>query len=197
LGCEVYYTYSFADGVASDADFGRTAEGLTHLPTDELPLDWDQRHTLNITLQLQDGNRWSATAIYRFGSGLPWTPRDRFARLQDPMWENSRRLEQTHSLRIQGQKRFVMYGRNLTLFIEGRNLLDDDILLPGGTSPAAVPGMNGVEMDNGAYLTETGRYGGAYLQDTNADGLDEFNPVYDPTIWTEHRVWRLGVGFQF
>jgi hypothetical protein len=197
LGCEVYYTYSFADGVASDADFGRTAEGLTHLPTDELPLNWDQRHTLNITLELQDGNRWGATAMYQYGSGLPWTPRDRFARLQDPMWENSRRLEPSHRLRIQGRKKFHMYGRALTLFFEGRNLLDDDILLPGGTRPGAIPGMNGVDMDEGAYLTETGRYGGAYLQDTDADGLDEFNPVYDPTIWEQHRQWRLGIGFEF
>jgi hypothetical protein len=197
MGFEVYYTYSFADGVASDADFGRSAEGLTHLPTDELPLDWDQRHTLNVTLRLQDGSSWGASAIYQYGSGLPWTPVDRFARLRDPMWENSRRLEPTHRLRIQGQKRFRVYGSNLTLFVEGRNLLDDDLLLPGGTAPGVVPAMNGVSMDGGAYLTETGRYGGAYLQDTDDDGLDEFNPVFDPMIWEEHRVWRLGFGFEF
>jgi hypothetical protein len=197
LGFEVYYTYSFADGVASDADFGRSAEGLTHLPTDELPLDWDQRHTFNVTLRLQDQNKWGATAIYQYGSGLPWTPVDRFARLQDPMWENSRRLEPSHRLSVQGRKQFNVYGRELTLFFEGRNLLDDDILLPFGTAPGVVPGMTSATMDGGSYLTETGRYGGAYLQDINADGLDEFNPVYDPTIWEPHRVWRIGFGFEF
>jgi hypothetical protein len=197
LGFEVYYTYSFADGVASDADNGRTAEGLTHLPTDELPLNWDQRNTFNVTLRLQDQNKWGATAIYQYGSGLPWTPTDRFARLQDPMWENSERLEPTHRLSVQGRKQFNVYGRELTLFFEGRNLLDDDILLPGGTSPGVFPGMNGVGMDGGSYLTETGRYGGAYLQDINDDGLDEFNPVFDPTIWESHRVWRIGFGFEF
>jgi hypothetical protein len=197
LGFEVYYTYSFADGVASDADFGRSAEGLTHLPTDELPLNWDQRHTFNVTLRLQDQNKWGATAIYQYGSGLPWTPIDRFARLQDPMWENSRRLEPSHRLSVQGRKQFNVYGRELTLFFEGRNLLDDDILLPGGTSPGVFPGMTSANMDGGSYLTETGRYGGAYLQDVNADGLDEFNPVYDPTIWEPHRVWRIGFGFEF
>jgi hypothetical protein len=67
LGFEVYYTYSFADGVASDADFGRSAAGLTHLPTEELPLDWDQRHTFNVTLRLADRNKWGATAIYSYG----------------------------------------------------------------------------------------------------------------------------------
>jgi outer membrane receptor protein involved in Fe transport len=197
LGFEVYYTYSFADGVASDADFGRSAEGLTHLPTEEYPLDWDQRNTFNVTLRLQDRNKWGATAIYSYGSGLPWTPVDRFARLNDPTWENSRRLEPTHKLSLQGRKLFNVYGRELTLFFEGRNLLDEDILLPGGDAPNAFPQLVAAGMDGGSYLTETGQYGGAYLQDQDADGRDDFNPVFDPTIWETHRLWRLGLGFEF
>lgn len=197
LGFEVYYTYSFADGVASDADFGRSAEGLTHLPTEEYPLDWDQRNTFNVTLRLQDRNKWGATAIYSYGSGLPWTPVDRFARLNDPTWENSRRLEPTHKLSLQGRKLFNVYGRELTLFFEGRNLLDEDILLPGGNAPFAFPALVAAGMDDGSYLTETGQYGGAYLQDQDADGRDDFNPVFDPTIWETHRLWRLGLGFEF
>ncbi len=197
FGFEAYYTYSFADGVASDADFGRSAEGLTHLPTDELPLDWDQRHTFNFTLRLQDRNNWGATAIYSYGSGLPWTPVDRFARLQDPSWENSRRLPAIHQLSVQGRKKFSIYGRELTLFFEGRNLLDEDILVPGGDEPAVFPNMVVATMDGGSYLTETGRYGGAFLQDINDDGRDDFNPVNDPTVWDQHRVWRVGFGFEF
>jgi outer membrane receptor protein involved in Fe transport len=197
LGFEVYYTYSFADGVASDADFGRSATGLTHLPTEEYPLDWDQRHTFNVTLRLQDRNKWGVTTIYSYGSGLPWTPVDRFARLADPTVENSLRLEPTHKVSLQGRKLFNVYGRELTLFFEGRNLLDEDVLLPGGVSPGAFPAMAAAGMDGGSYLTETGQYGGAYLQDINDDGLDEFNPVFDPTIWETHRLWRLGLGFEF
>jgi outer membrane receptor protein involved in Fe transport len=197
LGFEVYYTYSFADGVASDADFGRSAAGLTHLPTEERPLDWDQRHTFNVTLRLADRNQWGATAIYSYGSGLPWTPIDRFARKQDPELENSRRLEPTHRLSLQGRKQFNVYGRDLTLFFEGRNLLDDDILLPGGTAPIAFPNLEAATTDGGSYLTETGHYGGAYLKDNNDDGENEFYAVHDPTIWENHRQWRLGLGFEF
>jgi outer membrane receptor protein involved in Fe transport len=197
FGFEAYYTYSFADGVASDADFGRSADGLTHLPTDEQPLNWDQRHTFNFTVRLQDRNNWGATAIYQFGSGLPWTPFDRFARLQDPKDENSNRLAQTHRLSFQGRKKFNIYGRELTLFFEGRNLLDEDLLLPGGNSPGVFPGMAVAQMDQGSYLTETGRFGGAYLQDLDDDGRDDFVPVNDPTIWETHRIWRLGFGFEF
>jgi len=197
MGFEVYYTYSFADGVASDADFGRSAAGLTHLPTDERPLDWDQRHTFNVTLRLADRNRWGATVMYAYGSGTPWTPVDRLARLQDPSLENSRRLEPTHRLDLQGRKQFNVYGRELTLFFEGRNLLDDDILLAGGTAPGVFPNLEAAATDGGSYLTETGRYGGAYLRDNNDDGQNEFYPVHDPTIWEPHRQWRLGLGLEF
>ncbi len=197
FGFEAYYTYSFADGVASDADFGRSADGLTHLPTDELPLDWDQRHTFNLTVRVQDRNNWGATAIYSYGSGVPWTPIDRFARLQDPAWENSRRLPASQQLSVQGRKKFSIYGRELTLFFEGRNLLDEDLLFPGGTSPGVYPAMVVAGMDGGSYLTETGNYGGAYLQDIDEDGRDDFVPVNDPTVWAEHRVFRVGFGFEF
>ncbi len=197
LGFDIAYTYSFADGVASNADFGRSAEGLTHLPTDELPLDWDQRHMLNVTLSLADNNRWGATAVYQYGSGLPWTPYDRFARLQDPSWENSRRLPETHKLSVQGRKKFNVYGRELTLFFEGKNLLNEDITVPAGTAPRAVPAMINAEMDQGSYLTETGKYGGAYLMDIDDDGINDFTPVNDPTIWETHRSWRIGFGFEF
>jgi hypothetical protein len=195
IGGEISYTYSYADGVASDAEFGATAAGLTHLPTQELPLDWDQRHTLNVTLTLQDQNKWGATIVYQYGSGLPWTPVDRYARRQDPLWENSRRLKQTNIINIQGRKMFNVYGQELTLFFEGRNLLNEDVCL--NTAPGAFPGMQNATMDAGSYLTETGKYGGAYLKDINEDGLDEFTPVNDPTIWEAHKAWRIGFGFEF
>lgn len=197
IGGEVSYTYSFADGVASDADFGVTAEGLSHLPTQEMPLDWDQRHTLNVTLRLQDENKWGATIVYSYGSGLPWTPYDRWARRQNPLWENSKRLEHTHMINIQGRKKFNIYGQELTLFFEGRNLLDQDVLLPGETAPTVFPGMINARMDNGSYLTETGMYEGAYLQDIDEDGIDDFIPIHDPTVWAAHRQWRIGFGFEF
>jgi outer membrane receptor protein involved in Fe transport len=197
FGFEAYYTYSFADGVASDSDFGRSAEGLTHLPTDERPLDWDQRHTFNVTLRLQDRNNWGATTIYQYGSGTPWTPVDRFARLQDPTVENANRFGQTHRLSIQGRKKFNIYGRELTLFFEGRNLFDEDIPRPGGDRPFAFPAMQVAQMDAGSYLTERGRFGGAFLQDLDDDGRDDFVPVFDPTIWEPHRFWRIGFGFEF
>jgi hypothetical protein len=137
------------------------------------------------------------TAIYQYGSGLPWTPVDRFARLQEPTVENANRFHDTHVLRILGQKKFNIYGRELTLFFEGRNLFDEDVPHRGTDRPTAFPFMQVAQMDGGSYLTETGRFGGAYLQDLDDDGRDDFVPVFDPTIWETHRFWRIGFGFEF
>jgi hypothetical protein len=57
--------------------------------------------------------------------------------------------------------------------------------------------MTNASMDSGSYLTETGKYGGAYLQDINEDGIDDFTPVNDPTIWYARKTWRIGFGFEF
>ncbi len=46
-------------------------------------------------------------------------------------------------------------------------------------------------------MTETGQFGGAYLQDIDDDGLDDFVPVKDPTVFEQHRIWRIGFGFEF
>jgi hypothetical protein len=148
-----------------------------------------------VTLSLQDQTKWGATIVYSYGSGLPWTPVDRFARRQDPLVENSKRLPATHIINLQGRKMFNLYGQELILFFEGRNLLNQEVLL--AIAPGAFPGMANAGMDGGSYYTETGKTGGAYLQDINEDGLDEFNPVNDPTVWDVHKSWRIGFGFEF
>jgi hypothetical protein len=160
-----------------------------------MPLNWDQRHTLNVTLVLSDANKWGASFVYGFGSGLPWTPYDRWARKQDPLDENSERHKATHKLNLKGRKMFNIYGQELTFYFEGKNLLNQDILQ--NISPGVFPSMVNAVMDNGSYFSETGGTGGAYLMDINDDGLEDFNPVNDPTVWASRRVWRIGFGFEF
>ena len=47
------------------------------------------------------------------------------------------------------------------------------------------------------YYTETGRAGGAYLQDTNGDGLLDWVPVQDPRVFDEGRNVRMGLSVTF
>jgi outer membrane receptor protein involved in Fe transport len=192
---DLAYTYSFADGVASDVDFGRNAQGLAYLPTGELPLDWDQRHTFNATVTLARTGDWSATTVYQYGSGLPWTPFFRFEKKQDPLLENSRRYPSSHTINFRGEKYFKIYGQDLRLFFDGRNLLDEKIVVD--LAPAVFPALRNATSGYTAYATETGQFGGAYLFDSDGDGRDEFFPVNDPRVYGQRRLFRIGLGFEF
>ncbi|MCP4292122.1 MAG: TonB-dependent receptor [bacterium] len=191
------YTYSFADGVASDTQFGSAPEGLEFLPNQELPLDWDQRHTLNIMFLLAEPGVWSSAFTFSFGSGFPWTPADRFAKRQDPMLENSMREPATYDLTIQLERNINFYGKRLSLQLQAFNLINQDVIInPGGAG--INPGMiNGANYGGMSYLTETGKYGAALLQDADGDGEDEFIPIVDPRTFGDHRNFRFGIGYYF
>lgn len=191
------YTYSFADGVASDTEFGSNPEGLQYLPNQELPLDWDQRHTLNVQFLLAEPGTWSSSFSFSYGSGMPWTPFDRFAKRQDPMLENSERLPSTYSLDVQLERNVNLYGKRLSLQLQAYNLLNQDVVVAQGGAGIA-PGMiNGAASLGIGHLTETGKYGAALLQDANGDGVDEYIPIVDPRTFGEHRLFRLAIGYYF
>lgn len=191
------YTYSFADGVASSTAFGANPEGLQYLPNQELPLNWDQRHTLNLLVLLAEPGVWSTSFTFSYGSGFPWTPSDRFARRQDPMLENSERLPATYSLDVQFERNINFYGKRLSLQLQAFNLLNQDVVQAAGGA-GINPGMiNGAGYAGMPYLTETGKFGAAILQDANGDGEDEYIPIVDPRTFGAHRLFRIGIGYYF
>ncbi|MFH1842076.1 MAG: TonB-dependent receptor [bacterium] len=191
----ITYTYAYADGVASEQEFGSNPEGLEYLPNQELPLDWDQRHTINILLSLEEPGSWAGSFSFTYGSGYPWTPFDRYARRQDPLVENSERLPATYSLDVQLDRQVNFYGQDLTIYAQGYNLINQDMVRT--VAPGITPGMNNARAAYASYLTETGKFGGAYLQDANGDNFDEFIPINDPRVFEQHRLFRIGVGWMF
>jgi len=193
---DISYTFAYADGVASSQEFGANPEGLEYLPNQELPLEWDQRHTFNLSLLLEEPEEWAGSFTFTYGSGMPWTPVDRFARRQDPMWENSRRLPATFSLDIQGERQVNFYGQKLTIYMQGFNLINQDQIF-GSPGRGIGPGPIVATPWYTAYLTETGKYGGAYLQDADGDTFDEFIPINDPRVFDQHRLFRVGIGWEF
>ena len=79
ITARVDYTYQIAKGTASDPQQAKNALIGGALPDVEMvPLDWDQRHTLNVSLNYS-ANSWGVSSIIEFGSGAPYTPA-----LQDP-----------------------------------------------------------------------------------------------------------------
>ena len=192
---DLAYTFSYADGVASSQQFGANPEGLEFLPNQELPLNWDQRHVFHLSLRLAEPQSWAGSVTFSYGSGFPWTPLDRYARKQDPLLENSMRLPATYDLRLRVERQINFYGQQLTLFMQAHNLINQDMV----RAPASgiFPGMRNATAAYTSYLTETGKYGGAYLQDSNGDNYNEFIPINDPRVFMDHRLFRVGLGWQF
>lgn len=192
---DLAYTFSYADGVASDQEFGSNPEGLEFLPNQELPLDWDQRHTFHLSLLLTEPRQWLGSVVFSYGSGYPWTPNDRYARRADPMLENSERLPATYDLSLQGERTINFTGQELTIFMQAHNLINQDMVRAPGA--LITPGMTQAGAAYVSYLTETGKYGGAYLQDKNGDNYNEFIPINDPRVFMDHRLFRVGVRWKF
>jgi outer membrane receptor protein involved in Fe transport len=203
FSADVHYTYSLATGVASDPEQALQFfnGGQLFLPISERPLEWDQRHTLTLSGRLREPGRWGLKMLWTYGSGLPFTPTFRNARRTDPRLDNARRLPSAMNLSLDADKFYRVWGQDVTLFVDARNLLDCvNIVDPApNTAGAFNPFIN---LTNNAddyliYYTETGRAGGAYLQDVDGDGVPDWVPVNDPRVFEEGRAVRMGVSVAF
>jgi hypothetical protein len=69
------YTWQRAVGNSSDPSetLNRAAAGQDALPR-QIPFNWDQRHTLNVTLSSGVPQGWTGSTIVRVASGQPYTP---------------------------------------------------------------------------------------------------------------------------
>ena len=192
------YTYSIASGVASDPNTALQFfnGGRLYLPISEQPLDWDQRHTVSIASTIRDPGKWGLRMLWSYGSGFPFTPAFRNDRRPDPVLTNSRRQPSEARLTIDGDKFYKVWGQNVTLFIDARNVLDASNI-QSLSQTFRSPFVNTAGDDYKIYYTETGRTGGAYLQDTNGDNVLDWVPLHDPRVFEEGRNVRMGVSVTF
>jgi hypothetical protein len=196
---EINYTYGNATGTASDPNRALASSGNLRdqfKPTSEQPLDWDQRHSISATLRLGNEKDWASTFVYQFGTGVPYTPEQRSQRRQDPSLINSERLPSTSTLSVQAERFFKVYGQNVTLYVQGSNLLDAKNI--NDLQPSLWPNNQVNSTSYMVYYTETGRAGGAFLTaDQTGDGIEDWYPVNDPRTFQQGRVIRVGLGVQF
>jgi len=199
FSAEINYTFSLATGVASNPNQALQFfnGGQRYLPISEQPLDWDQRHTVSVQGVIRDPGQWGIRMLWQFGSGIPFTATFRNDRRPDPVLNHSRRLPSDASLTLDGDKYFKVWGQNVTVFFDARNVLDAKNIqaLSQGVFPNPFIGNSGDEYT--IYYTETGRAGGAYLQDRNGDGILDWVPVNDPRVFAEGRQVRMGVSMMF
>ncbi len=196
---DISYTYSIATGVASDPNSALQFfnGGRLYLPISEQPLDWDQRHTVNINATVRDPGKWGFRLLWSYGSGFPFTPAFRNDRRPDPVLNNSRRLPSESRLTIDGDKFYRVWGQNVTLFVDARNVLNAKNIASITQGSYPNPYVNAAGDDYTIYYTETGRAGGAYLQDVNGDNILDWVPVRDPRVFEEGRAVRMGISVTF
>ena len=127
------YTYQVVKGSASDPNYlsllvvSERLSGSTvqYVERQILPLDWDQRHTINMTLTLSRPKDWAVSFIGSWGSGLPYTPTS-LQELQLPTTEfkNSARKPIRWELDMKAYKALKLFGLNYKVFVRIYNVLD-------------------------------------------------------------------------
>ena len=127
------YTFQYAQGSASDPNFlqliqvatRRSDEPIQFPERQILPLDWDQRHTVNFVLNFREPKDWSVSFLGRYGSGLPYSPTSvEELQLPDREFKNSDRKPATYTLDFKAQKNFELLGTTWNVFLQIDNLFD-------------------------------------------------------------------------
>ncbi|MFN0157731.1 MAG: TonB-dependent receptor plug domain-containing protein, partial [Bacteroidota bacterium] len=122
LSATLDYTYQVARGSGSDPQQSRNALLGGTLPEIQLtPLNWDQRHTLNVTGSYT-GSNWGASLISQYGSGQPYTPR----RSQDvsALLTNSQTKPEFFNMDARAYYEIPLDAFRIVTFIRVFNLLD-------------------------------------------------------------------------
>jgi len=120
------YTYQIARGNASDPN-SVFSDFQSHPPKESekqiLPLDWDQRHTLNPTMMIGQPGNWNIGIIGRFETGQPYTPSNPGSALTT-QFENSDRKPISYNIDLNIYKVIKMFGNRYRLFCKVYNVLD-------------------------------------------------------------------------
>ncbi len=122
LSAGLDYSFQIAKGTSSDPEAARNALAGGDLPEVQLvPLDWDQRHTVNATVSYS-APTWGGSLIMQWGSGLPYTPR----RDQDitSLLTNTQVKPSYFNADVRVYKDFRVGPVNLSVFAKVYNLLD-------------------------------------------------------------------------
>ncbi len=124
FGATIDYTYQVAKGNASDPnDAFIKAQANPPIEANKVlvPLNWDRRHSLNLTLTLGNPGDYIASIIGQLGSGLPYTPA---LQNQRTGFENSDNKPMFFNVDLYITKYFKLFGRELSVFLKVYNLFD-------------------------------------------------------------------------
>jgi outer membrane receptor protein involved in Fe transport len=124
VSTKIDYTWQTAQGNSSDPQetANLAAAGLDSRPK-TVPFNWDQRHTLNMAVELTPPGNYSITAILRYASGQPYTPAIA-AGLAGQVERNSGSKPAGFLVDLRAEKSFQIGGLNMSAFARVFNLFN-------------------------------------------------------------------------
>ena len=124
LSSTIDYTWQLAQGNSSDPNETQTrAEAHEDPRPRQVPFNWDQRHTLNITEVLSRPDDFNLSTIVRIASGQPYSPavNSLFAL---GLESNSGRRPFALTADLRGEKQFKVMHTPATTFLRVFNVFD-------------------------------------------------------------------------
>lgn len=174
VGINFSYTYMIAKGKTSDYHDGflRVYTKGQLEPVMEYYLNWDQRHTLMLSLDYRWKDLSGINLLWRYGSGYPYTG---YQESLMPV-ENNKRLPATSTIDFKINQVYDIYGVHLNCYFMIVNLFDNE---------------NVVNFDNG----ENRRIP---ILPHLLENPDEYEgPLDDPSVFGSHREIKIGVRFDY
>ncbi|RQW02905.1 MAG: TonB-dependent receptor [Calditrichaeota bacterium] len=174
------YTYQIAKGNASDPQDALNRARNNEEPEKTLiPLDWDQRSTLNFSVTTGKTGSWMLGLIGRLGSGTPYTA-DRFFNPVDITFRNDRTKPSFVSFDMRFEKFFSFGKSRVSLFAYIYNLFDrlNEVVVYGSSGRAGID-----------YNT---KFAGDIV---GLHTIDDY--VQNPTFYSEPRQIRIGMSISY
>ncbi len=181
FGVKVDYTYQISEGNASDP-MAVYNDNQTDPPVESekhlVPLNWDQRSTINLNANVGVPGDWTVGMIFQYGSGMPYTEDMRIS--NGVRFENGGRRPIYYNLDLKADKNFKLGPLYVNAFLLVYNVLD-------------------IRNENSVYST-TGRANAdlntKFAGDVNGlNTIDEF--IKNPGMYSTPRQVRLGLRVSF
>ena len=179
------YTLQFTRGNADNptSNFSRAGESLDEIPK-LIPLEWDQRHTLNMSIgYTQDNYGINLTGYLNSGLAYTYEPIPESPLSKQTLYPNNEHRPSTINLDLKGHYDIDLFENVKTrITISVYNLLD--------------------ELNEEIVNSTTGRAYSAIVRPTEISTFkSNYNDIYDairnPSMFAAPREIKIGVGFVF
>ncbi len=182
FGAKIDYTYQIAEGNASDP-YAVYQDNQTDPPVESekkaVPLNWDQRSTLNLSANVGEPGNWNLGLIFSFGTGQPYTEDIKVS--NGVRFENGGRKPSSYNLDLRADKTFHLYGYRINAFAWIYNVLN----IKNEYGVYSTTGRAGVDLDAEKYQGEI----------IGLNTVDEY--ASNPSFYNSPRQIRIGLSFGF